>query len=70
VIDKEFGGSEKLLKDIIPYCSDLEFVRNEFEKAIGTQDPIGYLESRVENEIGSRKSDLRILLNRLTRKGR
>jgi hypothetical protein len=68
--EDKFEEMARVLKDIIPYCSDLEFVRMEYEMAIGSNDPLDYLEARIENESGSRRADLRILLNRLTRKSR
>jgi hypothetical protein len=59
---------DPVLVDVWPYCSDPQFIEHELRRARSTEDPIRYVEGRIVEEIGDRKGDLRILLNRLTKK--
>ena len=63
-------GKDPVLHDVIPYCSDPEFIRQELAAARKTEDPLSYLEKRMGDLEGGRKGDIRILLNRLARFGR
>lgn len=59
--------SDPILRDVWAYCSDPIFIRSELNIARSKEDSAGYLERRIEEEEGSRKADLRILLNRFTK---
>ncbi len=58
---------DPILRDIIPYCSDIPFIREEYEKSRRTDDPAGYLDRRINEENGSRNVDLKILHSRFLR---
>jgi len=61
------NGEYLVLQDVFPYCADPDFVRREFQEAMRTGEPANYLEKRSGELTGSRKGDIRILLNRLAR---
>jgi hypothetical protein len=56
---------DAVLRDVGPYCSDPEFIRNELGIALSSEDAVGYLKKRIEEIKGIRRGDLRILLNRI-----
>ena len=59
---------DPVLRDVGPYCSDPFFIKDELRIARSNDDTVGYIERRIEEEKGTRKGDLKILLNRLTKK--
>ena len=61
------NGEYLVLQDVFPYCSDPDFVRREFQEAMKSGKPVYYLERRSGELTGSRKGDIRILLNRFAR---
>ncbi|MGA1794199.1 MAG: hypothetical protein ACMUHM_09625 [Thermoplasmatota archaeon] len=69
-VERGAEGKDPVLEDVIPYCSDPEFIRQELVTARKTGDPLSYLEKRMKEIEGGRKGDIRILLNRLARLGR
>ena len=64
----ETDRDDPVLRDVGPYCSDPVFVKEELKAARSAKDAVRYIEIRIEEEEGSRRGDLRILFNRLTRK--
>ena len=60
--------NDPVLRDVGPYCSDPDFIRAELRTARSKEDALLYIENRIQEEEGSRKGDLRILLNRLSKK--
>jgi hypothetical protein len=63
----DFEKIDPILRDIIPYCSDIPFIREEYGKSRRTDDPAGYLDRRINEENGSRNVDLKILQSRFLR---
>jgi hypothetical protein len=61
----EMNRIDPILKDVWPYCSDPYFIREELRISRSKNDPFEYIERRIKEEKGSRKGDLRILLNRM-----
>jgi hypothetical protein len=67
-ISDEEDRNDPILKDVWPYCSDPFFIRAELRISRSMDDPFNYIERRIEEEKGSRKGDLRILLNRMMKR--
>jgi hypothetical protein len=66
--EDRFDEMDPVLRDMVPFLSDISFVRTEYRKAKASSDPVGYITELMEKESGSRKVDLRILLNRMERR--
>jgi hypothetical protein len=60
--------NDPILRDVWPFCSDPIFIRKELRTSRSKDDPVSYIEKRIKEEEGSRKGDLRILLNRMMKR--
>jgi hypothetical protein len=67
MLSQDPGEVHPILRDTVPYCSDIEFITVEFALAMKNEDPAAYLMMRIKDETDNRKVDLRILLNRMLR---